>query len=440
MHSPHFLASTLAAALLDGTWSVRSMQTRAARTFRSQPRGLRGLIRRVVAAFPERSAVGLDGLTEFLLPHVRFPQHDDFVEVCRVSWPASVMEPTADVVRGWGLPEIASPRQLADWLGLTLPQLDWFADVKRRNRRAPPGPLRHYTVHIIRKRDGRLRLLEAPRPRLKSVQRRILHDLLARVPPHDAAHGFRPGRSVVTYAAPHAGQAMVLRLDLCDFFASVTAARVRALFRTLGYPREVAHLLTGLCTHVTPADAWPADTSPDDRATRRRHADPHLPQGAPTSPALANLCAYRLDVRLRSLAAAAGANYTRYADDLAFSGGPDFARAADRFLVQAATVVLEEGFEVRMKKTRWMRSGARQHLAGVVINVRPNVTRDEYDRLKAILHNCRRSGPTSQNRADVPDFRAHLLGRIAHVAALHPERGQKLRTLFHAVRWDDGPR
>jgi hypothetical protein len=170
---------------------------------------------------------------------------------------------------------------------------------------------------------------------------------------------------------------------------------------------------------------------------RCRFANPHLPQGAPTSPALANLCAYRLDVRLSALAVAAGARYTRYADDLAFSGGPEFARAVNSFRVQATVVALDEGFEVRMKKTRRMRPGRRQHLAGVVINEKPNIARDEFDRLKAILHNCRRHGPLSQNRAGVVDFRAHLLGRIAHVAAINPRRAEKLKLLFDQIRWAD---
>jgi hypothetical protein len=438
MMSLHFIANALAAALLDGAWTERRLLGRAVRLFGRRPPGLREVVRRVLATYPNRAEVGLDGLTAFLLSLGEFWWDDGAggpVEVRHLRWPPPQMEPTAEQVRAWGLPPLATPARLAEWLGLTLPQLDWFADLRRLNRKAAPGPLRHYTYHAVRKRDGRVRLLEAPQPRLKAIQRRLLDGLLNHVPPHDAAHGFRRGRSVVTYAAPHAGRAMVLRLDLADFFASVTAARVRALFRTLGYPRESAALLTGLCTHATPDDAWPSDLGPDGRSTMRRHAEPHLPQGAPTSPALANLCAYRLDVRLTALAASAGVRYTRYADDLAFSGGPEFARAADRFRVLAAAVALNEGFEVRLKKTRRMRAAARQHLAGVVINVRPNVARDEYDQLKAVLHNCRRHGPESQNRDGVPDFRAHLLGRIAHVGAVHPERGRKLRAAFDAIVW-----
>ena len=161
----------------------------------------------------------------------------------------------------------------------------------------------------------------------------------------------------------------------------------------------------------------------------------HLPQGAPTSPALANLAAYGLDVRLSAWAAACGATYTRYADDLAFSGDESFARTGVRFRRVVWQVVAEEGFRANAAKGRWMTAGGRQHLAGVVVNQRTNVRRDEYDRLKAILTNRIRHGPASQNRDGHPDFRAHLLGRVAHVAHLNPDRGRKLRALADQIEW-----
>jgi hypothetical protein len=173
------------------------------------------------------------------------------------------------------------------------------------------------------------------------------------------------------------------------------------------------------------------------RGLRLLHG-PHLPQGAPTSPALANLCAYRLDCRLAALARKAGAQYTRYADDLAFSGGPEWERSARRFQVAVCRVALEEGFEVNTRKTRFMRRAVRQQLAGVVVNERPNLARAAYDRLKAILHNCLRHGPASQNRDGHPNFRAHLAGRVAHAAWLNPERGRRLKELFARIAWE-GP-
>ena len=130
-----------------------------------------------------------------------------------------------------------------------------------------------------------------------------------------------------THAASHSGQFVVIRLDLEDFFSSITASRIYGIFRTAGYPEAVAHALTGLSTNVVPTAFWGSlprpRRVPSDQAHHRlgrKLATPHLPQGAPTSPALANLAAFKLDRRLTGLAASLEINYTRYADDLTFSG------------------------------------------------------------------------------------------------------------------------
>jgi hypothetical protein len=285
------------------------------------------------------------------------------------------------------------------------------------------------------------RLLEIPKPRLKQAQRKVLDHILAVVPPHPSAHAFRRGRSVLTNATPHCGRRVVLRFDLADFFASVPAGRVKGVFLALGFPPTVARLLAGLCTTVTPFELWerfPGGARAMTRAdqdTAERLQKPHLPQGAPTSPALANLCSYRLDRRLAGLAAKLGATYTRYADDLTFSGSEDLRRAHVRVRRAVTRIAADEGFVVNVRKSRVLPCGRRQVVAGVVVNDKPNVPRAEFDTLKAILTNCARSGTASQNRENHPDFRAHLLGRISHVAMLNPYRGAKLRAIFDRIAW-----
>jgi hypothetical protein len=350
------------------------------------------------------------------------------------------MAPAAGVPATWQVPPLTTPAALAEWLGLSLRELDWFADRHGLEGSVPPGPLRHYTYRWVSKRSGGHRLLEIPKARLKALQRRLLHELLDRVPPHAAAHGYRRGRSVASYVSPHAGQEMVLRLDLRDFFPSTRASRVHAFFRTAGYPEAVACLLTGLCTNVVPWDVWQSIPAGGPPATAVAHAGfqvAHLPQGAPTSPALANLCAYRLDCRLAGLAEAVGGHYTRYADDLAFSGGAELCRSVRRLQVQVCRIAQEEGYEVQTHKTRFMRQGVRQQLVGVVLNAHPNTAREDYDRLKAILCNCVRHGPQSQNRAGHPDWRAHLAGRIAYAGMLNAARGQRLQALFNRISWPE---
>jgi len=342
----------------------------------------------------------------------------------------------------WSVPQLATTGALAEWLGITHGELDWFADCQSREERTPAGPLRHYTYNWLKGRRGKRRLLEMPKHRLKEIQRRVLHDILDRLPPHNAAHGFRQGRSVRTFAAPHANRTIVLRFDLRAFFPSIPASRVHALFRTAGYPRDVARVLTGLCTNRVPNDVWNA-LLPEDRARaeyateRRLYRAVHLPQGTPTSPALANLCAYRFDCRLHALALSLNADYTRYADDLAFSGGEELERGARRFQVLVGRIALEEGFELHTRKSRFMRQGVRQQLAGVVVNAHPNVRRDEFDRLKAILTNCVRHGPASQNRDGHANFRGCLAGKIAYVSMLNPARGERLRILFEGIKWEN---
>ncbi len=348
------------------------------------------------------------------------------------------MNPVAAAL-AWKVPTLLSPGELADWLGLTVSELDWFADRRSFEHKRNPGRLRHYHYRTLAKRFGQVRLIEAPKPRLKNLQRRILIGILEHVPPHAAAHGFQQGRSIKSFAAPHTGRQVVLRLDLQDFFPSIFAARIQALFRTVGYPECVADILAGLCTNSAPVDIW-KDAASFLPGLRMRDAcslysKPHLPQGSPTSPALANLCAYRLDCRLSGLASSAGAVYTRYADDLAFSGDRDFERIVKRFQLHACAIAMEEGFSVHHRKTRIMRRGVRQRLAGIVVNQHPSVPRADFDRLKATLTNCIRNGAASQNRTGHEDFRSHLLGRVSFVAMINPARGERLRKLFEQIAW-----
>jgi RNA-directed DNA polymerase len=296
---------------------------------------------------------------------------------------------------------------LAERFELDPGQLAWLADVRGLERHARDERLRNYRYSRHPRAYGPPRVIERPKQRLKEIQRWILGELLVWIPVHDAAHGFVRGRSARTHAALHTARRVVVRLDLEDFFAGVTAASVYGVFRAAGYPEAVAHTLTALCTNVVPD----AESVAGHYRLARRLATPHLPQGAPTSPALANLAAFGLDRRLTALAAELGARYTRYADDLVLSADHHL-RTPEAFI---AGIAREEGFRINPRKTRVMGRGSRQVVTGIVVNARPNVPRAEYDRLKAIIHRG--------EDLDLPQ----LLGRIAWVESLNPARGAKLR-------------
>jgi RNA-directed DNA polymerase len=440
---PRWIARNLSVALLAGAWTPRAL--RRVTEERLGPVTVEAQ-RRLIHSLTRKFAVGKtvppspDALRDFLLKSGIFDEAIERVLLHAYDSPAVLTPPRfAPSARcaGLGVPEIVTLGHLADWLGVTVAQLDWLADGNRQHERTRWAALQHYRYTFIPKASGPPRLIEAPKGRLKILQRRILRHMLDPLPPADCAHGFIARRSVLTAARVHAGEAVVVTVDLKDFFTATRLSRVHAIFRALGYPWSVARALTGLCSTSTPESVFQrlAPGRRPDWAARRMFRERHLAQGAPTSPALANLAARSLDARLTGLAQAYGARYTRYADDLAFSGDEAFADRIDSFLRAIDEITRDEGYALNTKKTRIMRASACQRITGVVVNSHVNVARTEFDRLKATLHNCVKTGPEPQNLDRLPDFRAHLEGRVNWVENVNFARGRKLRLLFDRIAW-----
>lgn len=436
-----FLSRCLADAFLAGAWDEWQLVAAAREVLDPKPTWARPLARRVLGAYPRAPGDRPRELAAFVALQLETAGWRSSGERPRVRrW---IVPELTMGRRRWPVPELTSPAALARFVGLDDGRLDWLADARGLERTVVEEKLRNYRYSWLARRGGRPRVIERPKAQLKAVQRRLLHDVLDWIPAHDAAHGFTRGRSARSAAAAHIGRQVIVRLDLEDFFASVSAGRVFGIFRTAGYPEPVAHALTALTTNAVPVDEWAAVPRPADPALvlahhrlGRRLAAPHLPQGAPTSPALANLAAFRLDRRLAGLAGALGGGYTRYADDLTLSGSRALLESAERLRATVATIAGEEGFVANHRKSVVATSAARQEVCGIVVNERLNVPREDYDELKAILHNAARRGPAGENRAGLPDFRAHLLGRIAWIESLNPARGMMLRAQFDRVRWE----
>ena len=439
MRDPSLL-NVLANALMAGEQDVRSIVSRIKRA--AGKRGLPALAARYHAAFSGKVRPRRRDVIAFLqqdagVPHIHSRGAQQISIRHRLTEPQTMLPVAA--AQDWPIPAIASVGELCEWLRVTPGELEWFADLKGLNRKSGKSALGHYSYRLAAKRSGDFRMIEAPKTRLKLLQRQILTEILDKIPAHEAAHGFVKGRSIQSFAAPHVGQRVVLRMDLRDFFPSIFAARIQAFFRTAGYPDAIASFLCGICTHAVPEMVWREhrELLGVEKAfeLRRLYARRHLPQGAPTSPSLANLCAYRLDARLAGVARSAGATYTRYADDLAFSGGDAFNRQVERFSDLVGAILLEEGFQPHFRKTRIMRQGARQRLAGMVVNRHPNIGRAEFDALKALLTNCVRHGAESQNREGVADFRLHLNGRVGFAETVNAAKGARLRRIFKQILW-----
>jgi len=288
-----------------------------------------------------------------------------------------------------------TPEELARWLEVPLAELTPWSKGPRA------GSEFAYRRFTIPKRRGGERTIDAPGDALKLLQRRVLRRLLNPLRPHPAATGFVRGRSIVDNARPHAERAVVINLDLADFFPGIDRTRVHEMFVAHGWSDDSAAILTSICTH-----------------------EGTLPQGGPTSPAISNLVCRKLDTRLAALAEACGPTampdgrgqgtfrrepgpggaYTRYADDLTFSfpswgnrrsgNGPGsdsaplaVSRAALHVIVEA---IREEGFRIQWKKkVRVQRAHQRQTVTGLVVNQQVNLPRATRRRIRAMRHRRR---------------------------------------------------
>jgi retron-type reverse transcriptase len=323
-----------------------------------------------------------------------------------------------------GLPVLSDAETLARAMGTSVGELRFLAFARK------VSTVGHYRTFRIAKKRGGHRVISAPMPRLKAAQHWILGHVLEKVPPHEAAHGFRKGRDVVTNARPHVGADVVINMDLKDFFPTITYRRVKGMFKGMGYSEEVATIFGLLCSAQTTREV-----KIDGRSWHVGEGERRAPQGAPTSPAIANLLCRKLDARLDGLARAMGYTYTRYADDLTFSGSGERARDGVGALLGAARrVVADEGFVVHPEKTRVMRKGSRQEVTGVVVNARPTVERKMVRRLRAVIRQIELDGPAGKTWGESADVVAGVCGYAAWVKMVDPERGTELLARAQALR------
>lgn len=312
------------------------------------------------------------------------------------------------------LPAIDRPEQLAELLGVTIPQLRQMA----YHRDAATSL--HYVRFTIPKRDGTERPIWAPKKRLKAVQRWILQNIVERLPVHGAVQGFLVGRSIRTNAEAHANPKILLKMDIQEFFPTVTLRRVKGIFRRAGYRDSISTILALLCTEA------PREIVQIEGQTYYVSLGPRcLPQGAPTSPALTNALCLRLDRRLAGLAAKQGWRYTRYADDMTFSLPADHKdRPRIKTMLGAVRAIVEaEGFRLNHEKTRLHRTGGRQSVTGLVVNGDgpPRAPRKLRRQLRAAIHNLKNGKPLMEGETV-----ARLSGFAAYVYMTDPKLGKKL--------------
>jgi len=426
----------LAHALLSVDWSIEAQKKQIETALGFLPQWAEPLLQAMHKQFADKyPRISAENLDRFIIAHPYFLQawreHSRDLSIRRYTLSSGAS--TTPLIE-CDVPQLECMDDLAAWLGISKPRLEGFADNHGLEQKHSQSHQRHYHYIWKSKRLGADRLLEIPKSNLRAIQRKIHTEILQHVPLHPACHGFRKEHSCVTFAQAHCSERRVIRMDLQRFFTSIPLRRVHAIYAGIGYRTEVARLLSGLCSNQTPFDVLRAKHKSKWRQNQQFTA-PHLPQGAPTSPTLSNLAAWKLDVRLSALMKHMDGNYTRYADDLALSG--DYSKTEATHLVTLVRNIAEdEGFTVNHRKTRIMTQASRQRLTGLSINQHVNYPREKYDKLKAILYNCGRFGPVSQNREKHPAFKAHLQGRVAHVQSINPQRALRLQRLFDRIEWD----
>ncbi|MBC8436839.1 RNA-directed DNA polymerase [bacterium] len=275
----------------------------------------------------------------------------------------------------------------------------------------------HYLSYPIAKRNRKtMRWIDAPQGKLKELQETFLHRYLYRFSAHPSCVGFVKGKSVRTGAERHIGTEQLLNMDLKNFFSTIKIYKVAKLLT----------FLTSRHSTITGKQVTFVNTDDKEKLARLLTYKNTLPQGAPSSPAIANLCAYQMDVQLTALAKNNGCIYTRYADDLTFSTK----KTKDKFNIigmipQIRETIEKNMFSVNYKKTRVQKQNNRMTVTGVVVNKKLSTPKWYWRNFRAKLHNLEKSGvPITEEEYQ------EIRGTAEWIKSLHPVRGEKfLETL-----------
>ena len=310
------------------------------------------------------------------------------------------------------LPIINNMQDLANYLTIDMGKISWLVYHREVTN------VDHYNRFRIPKRSGSERIISAPKTYLKNAQSWINTEILEKIKPEKEATAFRKNKNILDNALPHSNQGTVIRVDLADFFSTITFPRTRGLFSSLGYNSGVSSVLALLCTDsdrrqvVYQSENWYVSQGPRK-----------LPQGATTSPALSNLVARNLDRRIRGYLNYLEDDwvYTRYADDLVFSH-PDKNVFVGRLLTYLDRVIRDEGFKINKKKTVIMRTPHRQMITGLVLNENGvRVPKKYLKKVRAMVHNA----DQLMSKGGSPDNIDEIKGRLSFIKMVMPEYAKK---------------
>lgn len=359
----------------------------------------------------------------------------------------------AEIVRSSNpaLPPLFTLRHLAQLTG------NEYFQLRSVVRRDEPEP---YRVFRIRKRpsfDGekRFRVITVPQPHLLKTQRWITQAILAKVLPHHASVAFSKGNKLRDAAAVHCECTWLIKLDVRNFFESINEISVYRVFRSLGYQPLISFEMARICTRLGSPTTRKSGKHWEIRWIQRKieayevyrpFGGPrmgHLPQGAPTSPMLANLAMRVFDTELEGISARHGLRYTRYADDLTFSSKGEFSREQAAHIVGLAYAAMARaGLSPNAAKARITPPGSRKIVLGLLVDGKePRLPRDFKLNMRRHLHYLTRkdAGPIAHARArgfiSTIGLRHHLEGLLSFAKQIEPDYAARCSEIFKTVVW-----
>jgi RNA-directed DNA polymerase len=312
----------------------------------------------------------------------------------------------------------------------------------------------YYKKYEIKKRKGGVREISSPYTSLKVIQKWIDENILTKVVIHPSAYGFCTGRSIVDNAKEHLDQDFILNIDLLNFFDTIPEKRIYGIFRSLGYHSNLSVFLAKLCTVELEdeevsmptyeiedffVDGELSNLAPEAIGSVKRIKTPVLPQGAPTSPRLANIVCRRLDKRLSCYALKNGFRYTRYADDITFSGkGATLAKIS---IIEK--IVKEEQFEINKNKIKLFDQKSNKRIVtGLLVSDNIRIPRKFKKEVERHLFFCRKYGVqghtnflAKKHNYSKSFYREWLLGKICFIKMVESDYGRKLLSYFNSIDW-----
>ena len=322
------------------------------------------------------------------------------------------------------IPELNSFVDVANALEVTPSKLQWLIYERGASN------IDHYLRYEIPKKSGGKRLISSPKKDMRQAQKWILDNVLTHVDVHKSAMAFRKGLSIIDNATLHIKSKVVVRIDIKDFFPTITFPRVRGFFESLGYNPGIATVFALICTDspkvILKHEVVDGEKNNKDYPHFIAIGERSLPQGACTSPSLANLICRKIDSRLNGYSSKSGCKYSRYADDLIFSTTCEDSYP-HRLIKSISSIIFEEGFKVNQLKTRLMRAPNRQTVTGLVVNNEVTLSRRDLKRMRAFFHQCSSKGLDFMSEKMGKDALSVARGYISYLEMVSPIIAEKFR-------------